>query len=362
MKTVRQFFLVLISFIFIIISCNKDDSTNNDQNDIVAVKQYVWAVGMQDSTGYGLILFSNDGGDNWVRQGEGSDVLKNVMLYDVWAVDENTVWAVGNNNTIIKTTDGGNNWVKVTPPTGFSSVYLTSISLDGSDNIWISGSSGVVYNSTDGGSKWTVFDTGFFHHGLMQGIHAVNSDVVYVAGSYSSGKDEEKGFIAVTANGGQSWDSIVPENNYNRNLWIGVTSADAENIIVYGGKSHYLHTNDGGLTWHNDSLLNTGGTNGADINCLKMLSPQTWWGAFDYDGIYLTQDNGISWIKQTSPPPLGMWLIGIDYYNDDIAVITGVETSSLFGKIIQTTDGGNHWELKQTWSTWINKVSFIKNR
>jgi photosystem II stability/assembly factor-like uncharacterized protein len=361
MKYIPYFFLLTVIFIIAIISCNKDDDSNINQDD-TAVKKYVWAVGMQDSTGYGLILFSDDGGNKWVRQGEDSDVLKGVTLNDVYAVDENTVWTVGNNNTILKTTDGGNNWVRVTPPTGFSSAGLAAISLAGSDNIWISGSQGVVYNSTNGGISWTVFDAGFFHHGLMQGIHAVNSDVVYVAGSYSPGKVNEKGFIAVTTDGGQSWDSIVPQNNFNRNLWIGVTSADAENIIIYGVKSHYMHTNDGGQTWYNDSLLNTGGTNGADINCLKMLNPQTWWGAFDYDGIYLTQDNGISWIKQTSPPPLGMWLIGLDYYNSDLAVIVGVETSSLSGKIIQTTDGGNHWELKQTWDTWINKVSYIKNR
>jgi hypothetical protein len=57
-----------------------------------------------------------------------------------------------------------------------------------------------------------------------------------------------------------------------------------------------------------------------------------------------------------------MWLIGLDYYNSNLAVIVGVETSSLSAKIIQTTDAGNHWELKQIWDTWINKVSFIKNR
>ena len=56
MKYIPYYFLLTAIFIIAIISCNKDDDSNINQDD-TAVKKYVWAVGMQDSTGYGLILF-----------------------------------------------------------------------------------------------------------------------------------------------------------------------------------------------------------------------------------------------------------------------------------------------------------------
>ena len=72
-----------------------------------------------------------------------------------------------------------------------------------------------------------------------------------------------RGFIARTINGGQTWDSLVPENNYNRNEWIGVKSSDAGHLIIYGGKSHYIFSNDAGMSWKNDSVPGVGGRAGA---------------------------------------------------------------------------------------------------
>jgi len=169
--------------------------------------------------------------------------------------------------------------------------------------------------------------------------------------------------IARTADGGKTWDSVIPENNYNRNEWIGVKSFGAGHIIVYGGQSHYVLSDDAGVSWKNDSVPGTGGggTGGADINCLAMLDAQTWWGAFDYDGIFITTNGGTSWTKQTSVGPGGMWLFGIDYYDRNLAIIVAPSSSSLTGKIIKTSNGGNTWELKYHSRSWLNKVSFIKN-
>lgn len=99
MKTKPTFYLtisiILLCILAIQVGCKKD-------NDDPVKKKYVWAVGHADSTNYALIYFSDNGGENWVRQGEGQAALKDINIYDVWAVDENTVWAVGGHE------DGGN--------------------------------------------------------------------------------------------------------------------------------------------------------------------------------------------------------------------------------------------------------------
>jgi len=139
--------VLLLTTLLILSGCKKD------KEDPIK-KKYVWAVGSADSTGYGTIYFSDNGGDHWVRQGEGAASIQGVNLFDVWAVDENTVWAVGDNNVIIKTMDGGITWNRIAAPSKRSEVELTSISIINATNIWISGSGGTVYNSKDGGNSW----------------------------------------------------------------------------------------------------------------------------------------------------------------------------------------------------------------
>ncbi|MCB2208140.1 MAG: photosystem II stability/assembly factor-like protein [Bacteroidetes bacterium] len=335
------------------IGCNKD----NDEPE-PGKEQVAWAVGAADSTNYGMILFSSDGGDNWVRQGEGNAALTGIYLNDVWVVDENTAWVIGSENTILKTTDKGQTWTQLNTPQQPPEVELVSISMVDSDNIWVSGSYGTVYNSTDGGNTWTKIQNDVLQNKYIQGIHAMNADVIYCVGGYEGGNTN--GFIARTTDGGQNWDSIVPIDNFNQHLWIGITSSGNKHI-VYGQEAHYIVSDDGGQTWRNDSVPGTGGTNGADINCLKMLDATTWWGAFDYDEILRTDNSGEYWETQgPAPGPQNMWLLGLDYYNKDLCIIVGSSASSNNGKIIKTGNGGQSWELKLETDAWMQKVSFIK--
>jgi photosystem II stability/assembly factor-like uncharacterized protein len=330
----------------------------NDNNPDPIKKNYVWAVGTMDSTQHSLIYFSPDGGGTWTRQGEGADALKNMDLSDVWAVDENTVWAVGFPNTIIQTRDGGQSWSRVSGPTQKTDIELFSVSMIGSDDIWISGSHGTIYHSANGGTSWKSIQSDVLTNRYLQGIHAINKNVVYAVGGFES---NSRGFIARTMDGGQTWDSIQLENNYNRHRWIGVSASDADHILVYGGQSHFALSTNGGINWTNDSIQGTGGTGGADINCLKMVDSQTYWGAFDYDGIYITNDGGSNWTSQgPAPGPEGMWLYGIDYYDKNLAVIVAESSMSNRGKIIQTNNGGQLWELRLETPVHMKKVSFIK--
>lgn len=212
---------------------------------------------------------------------------------------------MGKDNCILKTTDGGTTWARIIVGQIQKVIVLQSVSVAGTENVWISGSGGRVYNSNDGGATWTVFDTNFFRNGLMQGICAINSQLVYVAGGIYGSPGQLTGFIARTTNGGRTWDSIVPSDNYNRHEWIGVKASDQSHIVVYGVQAHYVFSDDAGSSWKNDSVPGTGGgdTGGADINCLTMLDAQTWWGAFDYDNIFMTTNSGNTWTKQTSAGP-----------------------------------------------------------
>jgi photosystem II stability/assembly factor-like uncharacterized protein len=355
---IKQALLTLISILFFLLTviqlgCKKDNNEPEPEKE-----QVVWAVGAADSTNYGMILYSPDGGNNWVRQGEGNAGLSGVYLNDIWVVDVNTAWVVGSGNTILKTTDKGQAWNKMTLPSQPPEVELVSISMIGSDNIWVSGSYGTVYNSNDGGLTWTEIHADVLQNKYIQGIHAIDADIIYCVGGYEGSNTD--GFIARTNDGGQNWDSIVPGDNYNKHLWIGAASS-GNTHIVYGQEAHFVVSDDGGQSWRNDSVPGTGGTNGADINCLKMLNPTTWWGAFDYDEILRTDNSGAYWDAQgPAPGPQNMWLLGLDYYDKNRCIIVGSSASSNNGKIIKTVNGGQSWELTYESNAWLQKVSYIK--
>ena len=358
MKKVAILFSVMMIGSFIIIySCKKNDNSNPDPS---AKKKCAWVVGDADSTGYGMILYSPDGGDTWERQGMGSAALDSIDLMDVWALDENNVWAVGSKNAILHTTDGGKTWMRIDSPVNPSNPILQSLSIINNTNLWISGSKGTVYNSTDGGNTWAMFDTNFFQGGLMQGIWAHTPDVIYVVGDVSDQPGANRGFISKTLNGGNTWDIITPVNDYNKWQWIGVTSY-GNTVVVYGRKSHYVFSIDGGITWKNDSIADTGGIGGADINHLIMLDSQIWWGAFDLGNIYITEDGGSNWIKQLTPSLGGEFLVGIDAWDRQLALAVGESDGwPLGGSILKTSDGGDIWELKDSQKVQLSKVSFIR--
>ncbi len=336
------------------------DGCKKKENPVPAErKKYAWVAGEMDSTGYGMIFYSPDGGETWVRQGQGSAALKDINVKDIWAVDENNVWAVGSGNVILKTLDGGQTWTRIQAPANNMTTILYSISIVNTNNIWISGDHGTVYNSTDNGNTWARFDTTFFNNRQLQGIWANTPEKVYVTG----GRSSTSGFIGYTQDGGITWDSVSPANDYNQYFWIGVT-ASGNTIVVYGAKSHYMVSTNGGTTWKNDSTPHAGGGSGpADINHLIMLNSQIWWGALDMGHIYLTNDGGSTWTGQTTPANLGTdYMTGIDAWDSQLALSVGNFGGwPLYGPIIKTSNGGTNWVLKQSYNSSLNKVSFIKH-
>ena len=64
-----------------------------------------WAVGEA-----GTILYSSDGGNNWLPQMSGTDQ----HLYSISVVDQSKSWVVGRGGKILKTTNGGTNWINQT--------------------------------------------------------------------------------------------------------------------------------------------------------------------------------------------------------------------------------------------------------
>ena len=357
-KFLKTIIISISGIIVVIIAtyCKKD--SKDTQPNPVSADTIAWVVGGIDTSDYGMILYTEDGGISWERQGAAENVFKDVSVTDLYILDKNKVWVVCDDYRIARTNDGGNTWEQVNCPSGNPLGGLLCISIVDKTNIWISGSYGYVANSTDDGNTWTLFDTAIFNSILCQGICAINSQVVYVVANDVS--KNETGLIRRTLDGGNTWDSVDLDDDFDAKCgWIGVTATDADHVIVYAGLGYYAYTTDGGTTWINDSMHVGGGGNFADINHLIMLDDDTWWAALDLDHIIFTDDAGATWTEQQSAGAGNQFLFGIDAYDRDLALITGISASLPWGKIIRTCNGGTTWTSVYEGNSNLNKVSFV---
>jgi photosystem II stability/assembly factor-like uncharacterized protein len=69
-------------------------------------------------------LNSTDGGVSWNRQGEG---LSSENLNSIFFLNREKGWAVGDNGTVLMTSDGGNVWERVLPCMFASNIRLNDI-------------------------------------------------------------------------------------------------------------------------------------------------------------------------------------------------------------------------------------------
>jgi hypothetical protein len=99
----------------------------------------------------GLILRTTDGGNNWIQQTSGTSY----SLYGVSFYDNNNGMAVGSgaNSTILKTTNGGNTWTEQISP---SSLDLMDVCYTDINNATAVGLNGTIIRTTNGGGTVSV--------------------------------------------------------------------------------------------------------------------------------------------------------------------------------------------------------------
>ncbi len=102
----------------------------------------------------GTILRTTNGGSDWISQISGTSN----SLYGVSFADTNIGFAVGYNGTIINTTNGGENWLLQSSGT---ESWLYSISIISVSNATAVGSFGTILHTTNGGVTFIEDENNF---------------------------------------------------------------------------------------------------------------------------------------------------------------------------------------------------------
>lgn len=123
-----------------------NSGTTEKLNDVFFINEQIgYAVGNN-----GTIITTTDGGDSWSHQAAPTNDNCNAVFF----LDTNTGWiAVGSTpGSIYKTVDGGQQWSQVSLPSGISSV--NDVSFNSADMGWCIAYNAFFY-SEDGGNTWT---------------------------------------------------------------------------------------------------------------------------------------------------------------------------------------------------------------
>jgi len=191
----KGMFLVIYLLVFFSASAQmiwelQDSGTINNLNSVDFINAET-GIAVGDA---GTILRTEDGGENWLQSESGSTE----DLYSVCFFNENEAIAVGTSATILRTENSGINWSSIT--VNGLNYDMFSVFVHPEGNGIAGGAAQTILSTDDGGLSWNIKQTDYWGGGFW-GAHMVDNDIGFLAGENSIMAP----LLAFTANGGDSF-------------------------------------------------------------------------------------------------------------------------------------------------------------
>jgi photosystem II stability/assembly factor-like uncharacterized protein len=334
--------IILIAIIALYLTSSAQDEwellhpypTLSDLKDVQFIsEQEGWAVGYN-----GIIIYTDNGGETWDIQHD--DISE--LFWNVYFIDDHEGWVVGR-SSIYHTTDKGNTWQKQTRPSVMGD--LTDVYFINHDTGWIVGTHKIVLKTTDGGDNWIKIMNSISTENSFHSVCFVDELNGCAVGAINFC---DNGFVMTTRDGGLTWldTSPVDAGGFQK-----VIFTDSLTGWICGYGNELQKTEDGGKTWIMNSTHQYGGSY-SDILFFD-----------DNDGILLavnsiqlTFDAGETWDSVVYNWQYS-YQDAITSWGDHNAVTVGAN-----GSVLKTLDGGNNWEvLSSEMSSTINKIGFFNS-
>ncbi len=186
------------------------------------------------------ITKTTDGGITWADLPSPGGFALN----GIWFLDETTGILAGD-NTIMKTVDGGTTWSDVR--NGQNLPWLFSVCFADQETGYIGGDNGCILKTTNGGNSWLKVHTSVTTRQWLMTICSPDPNIVYAAG-YTA---YDSACIVKTVNGGFSWTTLRAPTKFAINR-IFFTDALTGHAACDSGI--VLKTIDGGISWTTEHL------------------------------------------------------------------------------------------------------------
>ena len=242
--------------------------------------------------------------------------------YSVYFVNANVGYCTADNDSILKTTNGGTTWTKqrCVYTLRRNSVFFTSV-----DTGYIAGGDGII-KTTNGGATWTSQTSGLYTGSILTSIFFLDANRGFAVGNYSG--------ITKTTNGGTNWQ--VQTSPISSLSFQSIHFSDTLTGVVVGLNGKIFKTTNGGTTW----VAQTSGTT-YDLNSVCNIDANTWCAVGGMGRILKGSNTDTNWVTKISGT--GAALTSVCFANANIGMAVGQG-----GTILKTADGGDTWVTQTT--------------
>ncbi|MBK8549990.1 MAG: T9SS type A sorting domain-containing protein [Ignavibacteria bacterium] len=261
----------------------------------------------------------------WIQQNSGT----NQNLYDIEFINDKSGWAVGDAGVVIKTTNGGTNWINVPNPSGQYGGLMWSICPVDSEVVYAVAGYDFIMKTSNGGLNWNVLSSRIGSTTAFKGVYFLNRDTGWFLGSYK---------VFRTYDGGNTLDSFYAPWFTNSDIYF-------KNIDtgIFCGDGVVFKSTNGCINW-----INTNVSPGIfyQFGELAVVNNKVWVIASGDAPVFHSTDFCDSWnvidTINCYPPSV---MFSVAFANE----MTGW-TGGTFGWLYKTTDGGYNWLREQTTS------------
>jgi photosystem II stability/assembly factor-like uncharacterized protein len=269
----------------------------------------------------------------WVLQTSGNGL----DLFSASFPSASTGFACGYGNFLIKTTDGGANWIDISFPGTASN--LNTIFFVNENTGWLC-STDTLFYTTNCGVNW------------IPRITPINGQELFFINALTGWLNTGQSILRTT-NGGVSWSSISFASG-GEIFFVNSTSGWTSHSTA-GSSTIYKSTN-GGINWA--SQFST--TNFHNIYAFYFINENIGWAAGYRETVLKTTNGGVNWILQRDVPG-GIGFFSAYFINANTGWVVG-DLSTLGSNALSTTNGGVNWNFSNVSGNGrITKIQFVNS-
>lgn len=264
----------------------------------------------------------------WRAQNSGTTENLNAVSF----INSQEGWAVGDNGIVLKTTNGGLTWNKLTIQgvNEFHSVKFFN------SNTGLIATWDTVYKTTNGGSSWSGIWMGTTNN-YFHSFYFLDENNGWCAG--------DVGAVFKTTSGGDFWLFLGTQQIMDM---YDVHFVNSDNGYSCGWGGALWRSRDGGMGWvdiYDWEVM-------ADLWGVSFGDTATGWCVGDSGVIIKTTNSGDSWVKQNSGT--SNKLTDMKFFNTNEGFAVGEN-----GTILQTNDGENWSDMTSTTTQNLYGMDFL---
>lgn len=268
---------------------------------------------------HGVLLKTTNGGANWVLKNSGTSL----GLWNSYFINEHTGWVAGGaesggSGILLMTTDYGESWIQQS--TGITNRWYTGVFFVNPQTGCLIGEHGTIMKTTNAGANWNMVNSGITN-ALLETIIFTDSLTGWITGW--------GGTLLKTSDGGANW--TVANSGTTYNLYTGFFQS-AQTGFLSGTNGTILKTTNQGA---NCVSLSSGTTQ--EIFSI-FFRGNSGWIAGNQGTLRYTTDAGNTWAPGAIITTAR--LETIDFMNLTTGWVVGGYTGSV---IFKSTDGGLNW-------------------